>query len=69
MENSNMKQTLTKFLLKHKDKHPVSFHMPGHKGSAIYREHGYGEFLDNIMDGSGGLSRKYGFQLCRTICG
>ncbi|MBR5489070.1 MAG: hypothetical protein IKV72_05140 [Firmicutes bacterium] len=43
-------QTLTQFLLKHKDKHPVSFHMPGHKGSAIYREHGYGEFLDNIMD-------------------
>ncbi len=45
-----MKQTLTQFLLKHKDKHPVSFHMPGHKGSAIYREHGYGEFLDNMMD-------------------
>ena len=43
-------QTLTQFLLKHKDKHPVSFHMPGHKGSAIYREHGYGEFLDNMMD-------------------
>ena len=43
-------QTLTQFLLKHKDKQPVSFHMPGHKGSAIYREHGYGEFLDNIMD-------------------
>lgn len=45
-----MKQTLTQFLLKHKDKHPVSFHMPGHKGSAIYREHGYGEFLDHLMD-------------------
>jgi lysine decarboxylase len=23
--------------------------MPGHKGSAIYREHGFGAFLDNIM--------------------
>lgn len=43
-------QTLTQFLLNHKEKHPVSFHMPGHKGSAIYREHGYGEFLDSIMD-------------------
>ncbi len=50
MENSNMNQTLTEFLLKHKEKNPVSFHMPGHKGSAIYRDHGYGEFLDSIMD-------------------
>lgn len=24
--------------------------MPGHKGSRIYRENGYGEFLDFIMD-------------------
>lgn len=45
-----MKQTLTEFLLQHKDRQPVSFHMPGHKGSAIYREHGYGPFLDSIMD-------------------
>ena len=45
-----MKQTLTQFLLNHKERHPVSFHMPGHKGSAIYREHGYGAFLDSIMD-------------------
>ena len=26
------------------------FHMPGHKGSRIYRENGYGDFLDKIMD-------------------
>ena len=45
-----MKQTLTEFLLQHKDRQPVSFHMPGHKGSAIYREHGYSPFLDSIMD-------------------
>ena len=45
-----MKQTLTQFLLNHKERHPVSFHMPGHKGSRIYREHGYGAFLDSIMD-------------------
>ncbi len=45
-----MKQNLTDFLLQHKEKHPVSFHMPGHKGSRIYREHGYGVFLDSIMD-------------------
>ena len=45
-----MNQRLTEFLLKHKEKEPVSFHMPGHKGSAIYREYGYGAFLDAIMD-------------------
>lgn len=38
------------FLLKHKNVNPVSFHMPGHKGSSIYKRLGYGEFLDNIMD-------------------
>lgn len=45
-----MKNVLTNFLLDHKDRNPVSFHMPGHKGSHIYRDNGYGEFLDNIMD-------------------
>ena len=45
-----MKQALTHFLLEHKDRRPVSFHMPGHKGAELYREKGYGEFLDNIMD-------------------
>lgn len=44
------KKGVTQFLLSHAAKDPVSFHMPGHKGSAIYREHGYGEFLDHIMD-------------------
>ena len=24
--------------------------MPGHKGSRIYKEHGYGNFLGSIMD-------------------
>jgi len=41
---------VTQFLLSHADRNPVSFHMPGHKGSAIYRENGYGAFLDCIMD-------------------
>ena len=26
------------------------FHMPGHKGSAIFRKYGYGDFLDNFVD-------------------
>lgn len=41
---------VTQFLLAHAGRKPVSFHMPGHKGSAIYRENGYGEFLDQFMD-------------------
>ncbi|HJK36525.1 MAG TPA: aminotransferase class I/II-fold pyridoxal phosphate-dependent enzyme, partial [Methanocorpusculum sp.] len=38
------------FLLEHAENHPVSFHMPGHKGSAIYRRFGYEPFLTAIMD-------------------
>ena len=45
-----LNKTITKFLTEHADRKPVSFHMPGHKGSRIYRENGYGDFLDKIMD-------------------
>ena len=45
-----MKKAITSFLMEHADRNPVSFHMPGHKGSSIYRENGYGDFLDKIMD-------------------
>ena len=38
------------FLIEHAEKNPVSFHMPGHKGSNFYRENGYEKFLDKIMD-------------------
>lgn len=38
------------YLLNHASKNPVSFHMPGHKGAAIFRKYGYGDFLDNFMD-------------------
>ncbi|HJJ95845.1 MAG TPA: aminotransferase class I/II-fold pyridoxal phosphate-dependent enzyme [Methanocorpusculum sp.] len=38
------------FLIDHADKKTVSFHMPGHKGSEIYRKYGYTEFLEKIMD-------------------
>lgn len=41
---------VTEFLLDHAKSGPVSFHMPGHKGSAFYRTHGYGRFLDTVMD-------------------
>lgn len=41
---------MIKYLLRHTQQKPISFHMPGHKGSAIYRKYGYGDFLDNIMD-------------------
>jgi len=45
-----MKSAIKDFLIKHGAEGPVSFHMPGHKGSAIYKETGHGEFLGSIMD-------------------
>ena len=45
-----MEKGIRQFLLEHAALEPISFHMPGHKGSRIYRENGYGEFLDIIMD-------------------
>ena len=41
---------MIEFLLNHADKKVVSYHMPGHKGSALYRRLGYGRWLDNFMD-------------------
>ncbi len=41
---------MREFLLKHAAKNPVSFHMPGHKGSAIFQKYGYGDVLDNFVD-------------------
>ncbi|MDR1136000.1 MAG: aminotransferase class V-fold PLP-dependent enzyme [Clostridiales Family XIII bacterium] len=38
------------FLKTHAECGAVSFHMPGHKGGTLYREYGFGQFLDNIMD-------------------
>ena len=43
-------QPILSFLLDHADKHAVSFHMPGHKGSAIYKKYGYSSFLEKIVD-------------------
>ena len=36
--------------MEHASHAPVSFHMPGHKGSQLYKRFGYGDFLENIMD-------------------
>ena len=44
------KRSISQFLLNHAACEPISFHMPGHKGAAIYKENGYAEFLDRIMD-------------------
>ena len=44
------KRGVTQFLLEHAAGGPVSFHMPGHKGARLYRDYGYGVFLDSIMD-------------------
>lgn len=41
---------LTKFLLRHAAISPISFHMPGHKGSAIYEKYGYEDFMNSFVD-------------------
>ena len=38
------------FLIQHRKKGEVSFHMPGHKGSDLYRRFGFEDFLQDIMD-------------------
>lgn len=38
------------FLLNHAGKHPVSFHMPGHKGAALYKRFGHGDFLEDFLN-------------------
>lgn len=45
-----MKRSLLDFLPEHAALDPVSFHMPGHKGSQLYKKLGYGEILDKLMD-------------------
>ena len=46
----NKTNSIVDFLLEHRASDPVWFHMPGHKGSKIYRENGFGEILDALMD-------------------
>lgn len=38
------------FLSVHREKSPVSFHMPGHKGAQFYERFGYGDFLHHLVD-------------------
>lgn len=45
-----MKNGVTQFLLDHAAEKPVSFHMPGHKGSDIYKRYGHHEFIENFID-------------------
>ena len=45
-----MSGSLYGFLTEHADKEPVSFHMPGHKGSKLYKYLGYGKVLEKMMD-------------------
>ena len=41
---------MKEFLYEHAEAGPVSFHMPGHKGSGLYRRYGYDRFLEDILD-------------------
>lgn len=44
------KQGVTQFLTNHASLNPVSFHMPGHKGSNLYSKYGYEEFMKRFID-------------------
>jgi arginine/lysine/ornithine decarboxylase len=46
----SIKTPIQDFLISHAKLNPISFHMPGHKGSAIYKRFGCNEFLENYMD-------------------
>lgn len=41
---------IASFLVEHAKQGACSFHMPGHKGTGLYRRFGYGEFLDRFFD-------------------
>lgn len=45
-----MRKDIQTFLEGHRQKKPVSFHMPGHKGMEIFEENGYGSRLKHLAD-------------------
>lgn len=45
-----MNTTIQDYVLQHMKQKPISFHMPGHKGSGIYKRFGYEVFLENLID-------------------
>lgn len=45
-----MNTTIQDYLSQHIKQKPISFHMPGHKGSGIYKRFGYEVFLENLID-------------------
>ncbi|MDD3169597.1 MAG: aminotransferase class I/II-fold pyridoxal phosphate-dependent enzyme [Eubacteriales bacterium] len=45
-----LKTPIQDFLVDHARVNPISFHMPGHKGSALYKRYGFNEFLEHYMD-------------------
>lgn len=47
-ENSDKKLRLYEFLLEHRQRERISFHMPGHKGEEIFEKFGYGEIIGKL---------------------
>lgn len=42
--------TIAEFLVEHKNRKPISFHMPGHKGrEELFAKCGYGDFAQNMI--------------------
>lgn len=51
MDKQRESKGLIEFIKAHRDKEHASFHMPGHKGKAFFKENGYEDFVDLMIDG------------------
>jgi Arginine/lysine/ornithine decarboxylases len=49
-EKVSVKTSIYDFITDYLKKDTVSFHMPGHKGSHLYKKYGYDKFLESTMD-------------------
>ena len=51
MNKQRESKGLIEFIKAHRDSERASFHMPGHKGKAFFKENGYEDFVDLMIDG------------------
>jgi len=51
MDKQRESKGLIEFIKAHRDSERASFHMPGHKGKAFFKENGYEDFVDLMIDG------------------
>ena len=51
MDKQRESKGLIEFIKAHRDMERASFHMPGHKGKDFFKENGYEDFVDLMIDG------------------